>query len=265
MRQFAETHAPQGAQLERRFAQARRGLLRLRIRLGLTRRGVSSAALTSALSAPMACVIAGTALAFVGTSDRVNSAWLRIGAESFVPVDIKYVDADHLYIRQVGITPLDLESHIAATFTPNPEKLQEELHCLAQNIYFEARNEPLEGKLAVAHVVMNRVASRHYPETVCGVIHDGKEQGLHKCQFSWYCDGKADEMNDARAWEESLHLAGQVFWGSVSDNSGGALWYHADYVKPHWRTAFARGPKYGRHIFYSREAKLAPTQVAQSQ
>src|SRR3546814_13057986 len=91
--------------------------------------------------------------------------------------------------------------------------------CLAKNIYFEARSEPLEGKLAVAHVVMNRVASQYFPETVCGVVQDGTEEVLNRCQFSWYCDGKPDEIDDLAAWAEATTLARLVYWGRAEDPS----------------------------------------------
>ncbi len=225
--------------------------------------GLSTKAVCSAVTGPLACIIAGAALASVATSDHVDDTWTRVTAQSFIPVDVKDVDPDQFYVRQVGINQLDLEEQIARSFTPNPGKLREELTCLAQNIYFEARSEPTEGKFAVAHVVMNRVASRNFPETVCGVVQDGTDKTLHKCQFSWYCDGKTDVVEDEEAWNEATALASKVYWGRVEDPSGGALWYHADYVKPVWRKAFARGPKIGRHIFYSRKPQAAPTQLAQ--
>jgi hypothetical protein len=225
--------------------------------------GLSARAFCSALSAPVACVIAGAALASVASSDGVEDTWTRVTAQSFVPVDVKDIESDQFYVRHVGISQLDLEDQIARSFSPDSAKLREELTCLAQNIYFEARSEPLEGKLAVAHVVMNRVTSRYFPDTVCGVVRDGTDEVLHKCQFSWYCDGKSDTVDDDTAWAEATELAGDVYWGRAEDPSGGALWYHADYVEPVWRKAFAKGPKIGRHIFYTRKPRTAPTQVAQ--
>jgi spore germination cell wall hydrolase CwlJ-like protein len=70
-------------------------------------------------------------------------------------------------------------------------KKSPELFCLAQNIYFEARGEPLLGKIAVGHVVLNRVADKRFPGHVCKVIQQGGNRRLHRCQFSWWCDGKA--------------------------------------------------------------------------
>ena len=224
---------------------------------------LSVGVICSMLSAPLACVVAGVALAGVASSDHVDDAWARVTAQSFIPVDVKDIDPDRFHVRQVGILQIDLEEQLASSFTPEPGELREELTCLAQNIYFEARSEPHDGKLAVAHVVMNRVASRNFPNTVCGVVRDGTDRVRHRCQFSWYCDGKAEVVNDAAAWSEANELASQVYWGRVGDPSGGALWYHADYVKPFWRKAFAEGPQIGRHIFYTRKPQATQAQVAQ--
>lgn len=126
-----------------------------------------------------------------------------------------------------------------------------EVACLALNIYFEARSEPEAGKLAVGHVVMNRVFSERFPATACDVVRQGGEVSRHRCQFSWWCDGQSDTPRNRAEWERSTELALQIYWGRSADPTGGALWYHADYVSPKWRSSFVEGPKIGRHIFYS--------------
>jgi spore germination cell wall hydrolase CwlJ-like protein len=126
----------------------------------------------------------------------------------------------------------------------------EDLNCLALNIYFEARSEPLDGKLAVGHVVLNRVADKRFPDKICEVVKQGGYEKLHKCQFSWWCDGRSDRPRNVQAWKESQVLARLVFWGYAEDPTGGALWYHADYVQPLWRHALSPGPMIGRHQFY---------------
>ncbi len=128
--------------------------------------------------------------------------------------------------------------------------LSDEITCLAQNIYFEARSEPVAGMLAVGHVVLNRVASDRFPDSVCKVVRQGGEQRLHRCQFSWWCDGRSDEPLNQVAWDASRLMAWFIYNGQTTDPTGGALWYHADYVKPYWREAFVTGPQIGRHIFY---------------
>jgi hypothetical protein len=127
-----------------------------------------------------------------------------------------------------------------------------ELDCLALNIYFEARNEALEGKRAVGHVVMNRVRDQAFPGSVCQVIREGGEEARGGCQFSWWCDGRSDNPLDHLAWRESREIAWDVLRGASRDPTRGALWYHADYVSPDWSTDLARGPRIGRHIFYQR-------------
>ena len=91
-----------------------------------------------------------------------------------------------------------------------------EAACLAEAIYFESGNQSDAGRLAVGHVILNRVEMHNYPDTVCGVVHQARWEEnwkgnmvpvLHKCQFSYYCDGKPEEITDSKTWNESLMLA----------------------------------------------------------
>ena len=133
--------------------------------------------------------------------------------------------------------------------------------CMAQNIYFEAGNQPLSGKLAVANVTMNRVEDLQFPETICGVVYDVKEWRtswsgklvpvIGQCQFSWYCDGKSDDPKDSITWLESIRIA-DIILGSDQylDITDGALWYHADYIHPYWADHLERLVVIENHIFY---------------
>ena len=129
--------------------------------------------------------------------------------------------------------------------------------CLAQNIYFEARDQPTIGQMAVAEVVMNRVHSPLFPDTVCEVIHEGPtykwKQDLpikHRCQFSWYCDGKSDTPKDQRAWTKSIAIAEEVYYSyGLSINSvDGSLFYHSIDVDPDWNREYV--VQIEDHIFY---------------
>ena len=133
--------------------------------------------------------------------------------------------------------------------------LSASLDCLALNIYHEARGEPLEGKIAIAQVVMNRVGDPYFPAEVCDVVKQGGERPRDRCQFSWWCDGLSDRPDDAGAWEDSKGLAGQILAGGLDDPTQGALWYHADYVTPAWQMDMVRQGKIGRHIFYVRRSR----------
>ena len=124
------------------------------------------------------------------------------------------------------------------------------LMCLALNVYHEARSEPLQGQAAVAHVVLNRVASGRWPDDVCSVIHQGYEKGRFRCQFTWYCDGKPDEPTEILAWAKSVLVANQVLTGVVPDVTNGATHYHARYVNPYWSASLSKTVTYGSHLFY---------------
>lgn len=125
-----------------------------------------------------------------------------------------------------------------------------EIGCLALTIYHEARGEPDLGKQAVAHVVMNRSRDARFPKRLCDVAWQDRGPLREDCQFTWTCDGVSDVPRDARAWQESLDLATLVYDGKSQDPTGGALWFHADYVDPVWRLAMNPGQQIGRHIFY---------------
>ena len=139
----------------------------------------------------------------------------------------------------------------------------EEVTCMAKNIFYEAAVESTAGKLAVAHVTLNRVSSSWFPNTVCEVVYDG----LHythssgkrfpvrdRCQFSWYCDGKGDDPREgSRLWEDSQELAKYVLLRQeeLPDITDGALHYHASYIDaPSWTFRKKVTTKIDTHIFY---------------
>jgi spore germination cell wall hydrolase CwlJ-like protein len=125
---------------------------------------------------------------------------------------------------------------------------EEELRCLALNIYWEGRSEPEEGQLAVAHVTLNRVAHPDFPDTICEVVH--QEDGEGRCQFSWWCDGLGDEPAEADAWSRSEALARRVVAHPSDDPTFGALYYHASTVDPVWTARMRMTAEIGEHTFY---------------
>ena len=138
------------------------------------------------------------------------------------------------------------------------EWIQDEIDCLAKNIYFEARGESLTGKIAVANVTMNRVKHHKYPSTVCGVVTQAKWYvnwkgnrlpKRNQCQFSWFCDGKADVPVDMRAYKDSIRVAEVVYHG-YHDLTDGSLFYHSTKVEPYWVASMVRTKSIGAHIFY---------------
>tara|TARA_R110002153_G_scaffold78402_1_gene200722 strand:+ start:83 stop:505 length:423 start_codon:yes stop_codon:yes gene_type:complete len=124
------------------------------------------------------------------------------------------------------------------------------LMCLATAIYFEARNQPLEGQAAVAQVILERKDDRNYPDTVCGVVRAG-EHIRNGCAFSFYCDGKPEAIDDERAFFVARSIAWSALNGHIKDSTGGyATHYHANYVQPKWAVTLVPTKVIGDHIFY---------------
>ena len=128
------------------------------------------------------------------------------------------------------------------------------LMCLALNIYFEARSEPIQGQIAIAEVTLNRVASSDFPNDICGVVLQENKDG---CQFSWWCDGKSDypkehnSLRTSKALAELMISEGQY----ISVIGSEATHYHNDEVHPYWADKLQRIRRIGKHIFYEEKSK----------
>ncbi len=129
--------------------------------------------------------------------------------------------------------------------------------CLAQAIYFEARGESPRGQMLVGQVILNRVESPRFPDTVCGVVY---QNASHRdaCQFSFACDGRPETVGDRHAWKEAVERSRRLLdcdeacragkgW---TDNLWSATYYHAQSVSPRWASRLQRAGKVGAHLFY---------------
>ena len=122
-------------------------------------------------------------------------------------------------------------------------EVTEELYCLALNVYYEARSEPVEGKFAVAAVTLNRVRSPRFPSSICAVV-------WQRGQFSWTHDGRPDNPYEIEAWQEALWVATATYEFSHPSNVGNATYYHAVYTQPAWAGSLQKVARVGRHVFY---------------
>ncbi|MEO7814379.1 MAG: cell wall hydrolase [Sphingomicrobium sp.] len=120
--------------------------------------------------------------------------------------------------------------------------------CLTQAIYYEAGYEPIEGRRAVAQVVLNRMRHPAFPKSVCGVVYQRNSTPV--CQFSFVCDGSLDRRPEAGAWNVAEGIARAALAGYVEPSVGSATHYHADYVAPRWAPLLTKITKVGAHIFY---------------
>lgn len=119
--------------------------------------------------------------------------------------------------------------------------------CMTRAIYFEARGESLRGQFAVAEVILNRMDSPDYPATVCGVVEQSSAAG---CQFSFYCDGRTDQMRDARAIWRAERIARVMMDGAPRALTMGATHFHATWVQPDWSAQLPLTVAIGAHLFY---------------
>ena len=131
-----------------------------------------------------------------------------------------------------------------------------EWRCLAEAIYYEARGEPLQGQIAVAEVVLNRVDSRRYPNSICGVTRQGVGNG-RACQFSYACNGQPERMANRGPRERSEKLAAIMIAGRERSVTDGATHFHATYVRPGWARQYVRTAAIGAHIFYRPGTRVA--------
>lgn len=140
---------------------------------------------------------------------------------------------------------------IKSTYNNLTADAKKQVTCLAENIYFEAAHEPLDGKKAVAFVTFNRVQSG-YADNICDVVQQKTGQ---TCQFSWYCDttftSRRLTIKQTSLYNDILELSTNLFlnFERMTDVTNGATYYHADYVNPKW-TRLQKETQIGRHIFY---------------
>lgn len=149
-----------------------------------------------------------------------------------------------LLFSLLGILPATARDPDVVAYTAD-------LKCLATAIYFEARGEPERGQIAVAQVVLNRLNSNRYPDTVCGVVFQNAHW-RNRCQFSFACDGKSDKPKEAAAWFTARRIAAAALrQPSRIWVLGGATLYHARYVDPDWSARATLVSGIGQHLFYA--------------
>lgn len=189
-----------------------------------------------------------------------------VAAEGFLrPLGVPRIDARAPLADAEPAPPLPAAPPVERTAGPSAEDAYVRLRhlsiandvdfgraqqCLSEAIYFESRGEPELGQIAVAQVVLNRVLSGLYPNTVCGVIHQNAHR-FNRCQFSYLCDGIPDRVRDQTAWDRARRiaedtLAGRLFLREIGDSTH----YHATWVAPNWRHELIRTVRIGEHIFY---------------
>jgi hypothetical protein len=128
----------------------------------------------------------------------------------------------------------------------------ENFACLAEALYFEARGETVKGQFAVAEVILNRVNSAQFPNSICGVVKQGTGR-KYQCQFSYNCDGYKEVISERKAYERVAKVARAAIDGEATSLTDGATYYHTTAVRPRWSRVFTRTASIGVHLFYRDE------------
>jgi hypothetical protein len=177
------------------------------------------------------------------------------------------VDANPVYARlatDAAILRVGLPGAGGDAWQPIPNTLplnalplranaESEIKCLATALYFEARGEGVRGQMAVAQVILNRVKNPAYPKTICGVVYQDAKY-LHRCQFSFACDGTHDFIAEKDAWAAALSLARRIVTGgngTIVAEVGDSISYHNTDVNPDWSSSMRRVDRIGHHVFYA--------------
>ena len=161
-----------------------------------------------------------------------------------------------LFTRRKNAKPVQIERSRAWIDAQPAVTGDEQWACLAQALYFEARGESVRGQFAVAEVILNRVDSAKFPDTVCKVIHQGTGRKF-ACQFTFTCDGYPETIREKGAYARVGKIAKLMMDGAPRDLTDGATYYHTKAVNPRWARKFARTTTIGVHHFYRPHVRVS--------
>jgi spore germination cell wall hydrolase CwlJ-like protein len=126
--------------------------------------------------------------------------------------------------------------------------MDDAITCLARTIYWETKGSGDAAMQSIANVVMNRLGHEGFPNKICAVVKQGREQGA--CQFSWWCDGRPDAVQEKKQYAHAKEIARKVLNRQLKDRTGGALYFHRKDLKPAWSKVYIRTVRIGDHVFY---------------
>ena len=180
------------------------------------------------------------------TSFRTNDG-LRARGQSTL---FENPDARAMMVQAVLRGPSTVQQQATTPTVPTQQQIDaRQQNCLAQAIYYEARGESQRGQIAVAEVIMNRVRSGYYPNSVCGVVYQGSHRSTG-CQFTFTCDGSINHRPRGRAWDRAQRVATAVMSGYTRPITQGATHYHTLAVNPVWNSGLVETTTIESHVFY---------------
>ncbi|MBA3037480.1 MAG: cell wall hydrolase [Desulfobacterium sp.] len=147
-------------------------------------------------------------------------------------------------------TPSEIisKAEVQAVDPVGEEPLNDAITCLSRTIYWEARGSGTAAMKAIANVVMNRLGHEGFPNTICKVVMQGREQGA--CQFSWWCDGRSDDAKEDESYAIAKEISRKALNRQLKDRTGGALYFHQRKVTPSWSAEYIKTVEIGELVFY---------------
>ena len=149
------------------------------------------------------------------------------------------------------LTPTDVQAVDPKGHAP----MDDSITCLARTLYWEAKGADSDDMSAVANVVLNRLGHDGFPDTICGVVKQGVES--RNCQFSWWCDGRPDQVEEPGRYEIAKEIARKALNQQLKDRTGGAMYFHDRNVHPSWAKAYRKTAETRHFLFYKPNQALA--------
>lgn len=213
---------------------------------------------TKALAVVLLAALVAVVIGFLAPTDAARSVSIELSPAKTAAL-VAATSASPAEIRAVGEQAKVINAALPFSTSPvqsaQPFAIRGDdldhrraLLCITQAVYYEAGFEPLEGRRAVAQVVLNRMRHPAFPKSVCGVVYQGARSPV--CQFSFVCDGSLYRAPAPDAWREAKAVAAAALLGYVETEVGSATHYHADYVAPRWAPMLTKITQLGAHIFY---------------
>lgn len=196
-------------------------------------------------------VIGLTAAALTCVSHAADNPKAAVAEDKAEQLEKKVVEEAAPPKKPETITPAEVQAVDPAGQAP----LDDSITCLARSIYWEAKGADARDMSAVASVVINRLGHDGFPDTICGVVKQGVE--TKACQFSWWCDGRSDQVEEASRYEVAKEIARKALNQQLKDPTGGALYFHDRKVHPAWAKAYRKTAETRHFLFYKPNQALA--------
>ncbi|MBC3501962.1 cell wall hydrolase [Pseudomonas sp. SWRI59] len=192
-----------------------------------------------------------TSALLAGPVHAVDTAKAAVAEDKAEVLEEKVVEDASPPKKAETITPGEVKAVDPAGKSP----LDDSITCLARTIYWEAKGADAKDMTAVASVVLNRLGHDGFPDTICGVVKQGVE--TKACQFSWWCDGRPDQVEEAQRYDIAKEIARKALNQQLKDPTGGALYFHDRNVHPQWAKAYRRTAETTHFLFYKPHQALA--------